>query len=766
MKVNGIEVETTSFDNFDIIIKRYSIKIKEPSIFYKGDGIISNNISLKRFKIPKGIMNNNFEDKIKKILNDYPDLKLKDIAMEWIKENKITEYDLFIHLNELSKIDPISFKTIYIAQKTLKEYPKRIESLISQDIKDVNDINNISKEIGNKIIPISPFELNEVEIKIDYEYSLNLLNLFNDILVDNIIPFVYLRYKGKDYFKCYKLSYPPVKWLSEIENIKKGIENKIIDKKKLGEYSLYEEDLIYFKYLSAPGSCINSRSIKYENLFSDISYKNFNNNEKVLIFNYNLLYSEKDIPSALNEIETHINNFKIKKHTKLTLKGKAIIQNFQIDRIAFADIIQFSLLKKLFYMYEFNKTINEKERFNFYYSPTNENGILINLSMDKNDIIMKLSRAKSQCEVDNFLKSFTKILGYYSNNFMRILNEYKEFVNVKIPDLTIQYKEGRRASILYNYDSELFPKLYSAICQKPNQPLPVLNPKEYISKYGKHKILEYPVGKGKYYACDPQEEEDNPNIWIGLKKNNKGGKYDYVPCCFKINQFTKSRSGLLDGLKGVKVVKKEIKENDVGYIKKAGKKIAENRYGELPYYIKILFEMNGIENVFSTNVGEGYDELIKCLVKGSDINAEDVIEEMLKLDYSYYSQEMYNFTIEDIREYISIKRKIKPEYFTIALENLLGINIITFIINPEFPNGNFMRVNTSNVFLHSHKKRETKFILQTPTQILLIVFPNIENNQIKNVKYSLSYDNPINKWLYNSMRYTNLYFEDDKVYFD
>ncbi|NCP46385.1 MAG: hypothetical protein GW818_08205, partial [Flavobacteriales bacterium] len=109
------------------------------------------------------------------------------------------------------------------------------------------------------------------------------------------------------------------------------------------------------------------------------------------------------------------------------------------------------------------------------------------------------------------------------------------------------------------------------------------------------KILEYPEGSGDFYICDskarkyPGLKPDTESVKIGRET-----KYQYVPCCYPIDQYKKRSSGL-NKYREVGTPSKVVPKKTAGVLDKQ-KKLGEGRKGYIPTTLSSIMSFHGLKS--------------------------------------------------------------------------------------------------------------------------------------------------------------------------
>lgn len=729
VKLNGVEYTLSPFDDTVSVMKRYALKqdgslpeyfsIQGDKDLVEGGKYKVSDVRTELSKIKPSDISSEVADDI---LKKYPNLKKRDIGSIWIHARGIKKDEMTFD-SELKKIDRTVYTTRPIALKQIYErYPEEVSKKRESLREEMDLLEGYAEELKRaKGVDLEPFDLEEVTntSKLDLPNGESLINIFDSMDVSREVPFLFLFFNGKPYFKVYKHLIPPQEW---IENLPTNV------------------DGLYIKLLNAKYSKLDSKQVKISNLFANAVWDN--NNNILITHDITTNITQEAIYQRIFDSLGKRIEFKVVDTKQISIRGTFTVKDFDLNRAIFSDLVENNnLFSYFFYFNERLKTVIQKERFLIYYSPNqNEEGALtITVTPQtvegENRIDVRISRAQDVSQAKNFMKIFHKILGIYLERreevvkiYTKILPNFKTLaqISIKASRKKREKKTGKRADALYDLHPDVFMRMYSAQCQKPKQPYHISE--EEAKKFPEHKVMNWPLGGKDWYACEPREEGDTGNyIWPGLQANkNLPNGLAEIPCCFEKDQYTKGASRLRryiqSGGKEVEKTTKESLPSDLGYIKKAGKEVAVGRYGEAPFYVEKMVEMFGfprvnhnkamISPVLRYGIVDASDSFLHCMVRAFDDNytfmspeARDdsvykVREKLADLEDQIGKQELYDFTKEEIRSYIlNPSTYISPDIYVDMVEDLFSCNVFLFVEDDEYPNGNVLFPRSSQAYL-------------------------------------------------------------------
>lgn len=276
---------------------------------------------------------------------------------------------------------------------------------------------------------------------------------------------------------------------------------------------------------------------------------------------------------------------------------------------------------------------------------------------------------------------------------------------------------------------------YNKVCQGHKKQPRIVDREEAeeIEAEDPNKVMEFPLNSGIFYACEPIE----PNVekikgkiietyssYPGLKKNKYSNieTYPFLPCCYPKIQKNKASSGYnvwyneQMGAKVDKEMSKKTKEN----ILNPQNSLGVDRKGELQFNIRTLLEYSGVkaENTLRLGVAESPKSLLHCMqtatipfftdmsVEEREESVEQVYSEMIAGPVQILKQSLYQYSTEEIREYLQSERYIDPFILIPLVEYHYSTNIFIFdddtISVPKNKNG----------YIYSRKKYDSSVVIQ------------------------------------------------------
>jgi hypothetical protein len=689
--INGEKEELSFLDTPQTILSRWAIHINElPEYLRFNDNVIDNeNIRIEYLAdYIKSVSIDEFLDNI-------------DLYANWNEFFPIDKIELtlfFLNLSDdgMSKlsiitdeqlqtiqesIDP-NLNSLQSVQTEIKKYKKttiirkkKIESditLFEKLSKLLTDLPSV--QTSNFVITESNFESTGLDI------SVNPLQLFDESITTIDTPILHLKHQNKSYYKVDKnILLLPIKqlindWLKEF---KKAI------------------DGLYFLIL-----------LDNDNYFS--CSLNFEQ-KRLDIMKRSLLKSNRKKLTQQELIDT-IQKFlsiKIEKLEESRVKGEftTIVKNY--NKTVILDLISNNFVFKYFtFLYELEKLASEKSRLSFYFnsvglSKNRSNSIYITLTQINNKtLLVRVSRTKNLIEVNSFINIFSRLISLYIKEYDSVVKEYTRFFSeeellkqeneaIDKPDVT------QKSKTLQERKPDLFLiKEYVRKCQKEKQPYIIDDVQEYKTVYGDNKIIEY---ENAHYGCEPRDPtrpKDIDYVYPGLQINSQSnsGRYPFVPCCFKTDQYSKKGSSLNKHIVG------DVLSKATTYIVCERKMVTDKHNGEIPLFIK-----NSLINLGYTDVQKGKktvfsflrrgvpankESILYCLELSKDINfekldRENIIKEvktlLVKQPLSCTRQETIGYSDAELRDKLQ-NEFIESKLFISLLEEYYQTNIYIFSI--------------------------------------------------------------------------------------
>jgi hypothetical protein len=630
-----------------------------------------------------------YNKKLKRTYKTQGDFALDDIITD-ITSRKIKNLVLNISIKDIWRNKDKNIKKLQDRidknKKTSEEAKKKFKSFDKTSLTHFTDFNTE--------YVLSTLKL---ESKDESENRLSLLELFNECILNNYVPFV----TTQNFYKIDNKFIPSEEWTNSSSDsiIIKVASRQTFVKENLSNYTDtiikiddVSKDILAEIIVYTNTSEGNASKDEYTNRFLDV-FKNLN------------LY--------------------VKQSTESKVSGIFYFDNKKIDKYILSDLVMndelFSSLLKI--DEREGATKNKTYTFIQFYHPST--GLIkANLSQK---IANKMNRPSEQ-NSDLFPdKSFfisvkikeatnTESILIFQNILGKLLTKYDE----KAPDIIEFYSkyikdfEEEEPEEIYEEEPkkiseeapEIFVSNYTRNCPQGRMPSIVSEKEADIAKENDKSVVKFPRDvptdsmavkfpndgeNQKYYVCNNKQYK-----YVGLTKNKlkNSKKYPYVPCCFKTNQSNKIK--FLKYYKGLDEENSVYKTKDVI---KTDKILDNDRFGILPYNIENLFTFiypNETYEYVRKGVFRNKHSFLNCVMEALDnttdilsITDEDeriafLIDVRNKLaeddsNLSLCRQEMYDKNKDTIREMLKNPNEyLDPKLFIHLLEEHFKCNIFIF----------------------------------------------------------------------------------------
>ena len=615
--------------------------------------------------------------------------------------NKITQLKIFANVKNI-------WKNRFQYKKSLDE---KIENNKKTVKKQVNIFSNFDKVVG---IPYTEFELEKTTFFMELDIlEMTILEIFNTIKLNEYIPFATVQ----NFYKILKDFIPSEDWVISFDY---GINLKIMEKNIISVKNKYENysDIIITVEDDGTINSIMSLSTFKKNVSKDIMIDRF-----LSVFDKNQIYikniKEKDVSGILYFPNQTMNKYVL---------SDLIMNNPLFNQLSIDDSTAATKRKSELYIHfimpkigHISATLTEK-------SDTIKGKSNDLFTENQYYIRIKIKKAANIKVVKEFMKIFSKLFAIYNIDYPHIVNFYRQFIPDFAPKKSISLVKKSKES-LKEMVPELFISNYTKYCPQFPTIIDDDQAKE-AEKQGKQ-VMIFPKAEDteiieqNNYICNYPE-----HIYPGLKENRQKNKdqFPYVPCCYIKNQKDIIGSKYRQYYEGENIPKKELKQQ--GLIT-SNKIVQPNIFGTLPQNITKMFDIFE-PNSFYTYVRMGVyrteNSFLNCVLQA--LNVDDVLLTLNDLDevdayllsirdtfsspdlIASCKQEMYDFTNEEIIEYINNPNKyLDPKLFIHLLEVKYNCNIFIFsrkningeLIIPRHIKGYYTtRIEKKCVFIFEH----------------------------------------------------------------
>jgi len=532
--------------------------------------------------------------------------------------------------------------------------------------------------------------IENIKLSLEFNLTISLLEFFNNIILDNDVPFSTVNNK---FFKIIKDFTPPHDWL-KFSREKKFLLIKVNKKNYFDKNNILDIeniDNIYSSTIFDIGSKGNiTAHVSIDTGKNDVSREEY-------IKRFVKIFKNDDI--------------KITNSLEESVTGTFYYPQYGLNNYVLADLIMndpvFSMLMNI---NEHEKTTKKKSGLYIHFNHPLTGHISATITTKKrtsDDISMKYEdknifpmgenyiRVRVAKARDlNSLKYFQKLLGYLINRYDQKYNEIINFYRKYIPNFGIEIKEDKKESnkhlTLSKQVPEVFVPQYTRNCKLDRNPV-LISEEKALPLINKGKAIKFPRdpiqsgsplpsdGKNQhYYTCNHSLYQ-----FIGLKKNrlSNSNNFPFVPCCFIVDQ--RKKDDFRQYYEGKIPSHQKIDHNQT--IIKTDKILSPNQYGILPENIKNFFTLINTDHSYEEirqGVERSPNSFIQCIVKALNIK-KDVKNIRKKLATPAYAalcrQEMYDVTSKEIEKQIAnTNLYFDPKLFIHLLEYYFNCNIFIF----------------------------------------------------------------------------------------
>lgn len=802
--INQVKIFTTPFDDYDTIVKKYCLQLKEDKKMidnrflpvFTGEEIsypIKKDSSF-TFKCLLEIFDRFQEDRDKNSVSKYMNVYSHEI--EHIFNISFTEfllYDLFYNgvysdvniLSELRSVNNLIFGSKYLIHSNIASIKKEIEDKHEEFKEDVTEWQkNFSQLTLFEPVQFSEIVDDEKTFQILLNKELNLFKVFENLKLSQQVPFAILRFNDKTFVNVYtknkSTDFPPESWIDEMDN------------SVFSDVHKTQENCIVLKLLFNTNVLSEFSDIKIFNRY--IEYTNRTNNA--------ILDIEQEILFTVNK---SIEKNDIQKTSIIRIKCEYFFDDINIDRFVFLDMITNDPVIRYFLKVDEtdNKTANEKDKFHIFFqrkkSSFEQSYLLTNQDDEEYRLKIRITNMNSVNLVKQAQYIMMYIIGLYDSKYQSVIDKYQSY------GVSLNYKKNLKKRTTRNLeikrnqlglvDPYMFQTGYAAKCSKSKQPFiikgdTVEQKKENCEIASKlagtpHCVFEFPEDSGNFYTCvdpdtfDPNEKKKE--IYIGLRKfkvKNEKGELDsiFAPCCTgtynhaknQIEQYQKNEKKKKDGKKVT------------GYIYANNKPAELQRFGTVYHNFLQIFQLIGIEtekigkNVQNSYVVQRYgvddctSSAIACLLYATkpefallsqEERMNEIIRERLSLENEnlliiaqetchFEKSSESDFVIDLIRDYE--KYDFDPSLFIRVLEFKYKVNIL-LTSNGEDKLGDVVIPAHSKVYLRPIYNKKNPYIF-----INMFFFENTQILKAQNRKFQCE--------LYKDKASNSFFFNEDHLF--
>jgi hypothetical protein len=672
-------------------------------------------------------------------------------SFSYIRENTLNYWSLsnFLGQNE------VAYETFF------NEYYREWNSLITrqQRYQELSEkLNRLNQYDMGKIF-ISPLQQTQIRYDGEFQLTVDIYELLNQIVPSRLLPFV----KIAKFYKLLNYFILPPSWLEVNDE---------------GNDTLR---LYILKDVVEPE--INIREPRSEHYIM-IKIDQTSDTGSIFKYKYSISSEEGDVSIELDLIFKRFFNHLGEKPLKMTYtktfgKGFIIMKGLPLTREVIYDyalnddiVSQIMTIREIFKIEKIKGGI----RFNLFQTvsctaylkildqPSNQEIELFPNALGVGDYIIRIqvnstkgkdrSESKIKSSLDQLARGFVYMNEtkeqYFVNYYKSKLKGY-----TNIDDLIdIKQVQEEKTETLQKILPEFFKPGYGRQCQSKQQPV-IVSELEMNQLKDKYDVMKYPLEgeKQTWFVCNTNDTFK----YVGYGKNTLSNRatHGFLPCCYKTEQ-KDDKSGyryqyehnLID-IRGNSLTGQDIEfeqKNDV--IIKTNKILKSDRYGFLPPHIQSLIvsiTFNDLQKTRYLRKGKDLNprSAFYCLMDATD-RKEPVNKELKKLmNYNLTSQTM--IFPKDLEHIIDHKEDVSPIQLLTILEDLFGVNIIVFYRNKtDNTDGSFDKPNYKKYLLvNKNRKAYPKTVLLFRTfgsEIDKVEYPQTELIVMENIESSKAVD--------------------------
>ena len=378
---------------------------------------------------------------------------------------------------------------------------------------------------------VSDIEIDKVKLEIRLlVQNTSILELFNKSILSEKIPFV----QAKNYYKILRNFIPSEDWVNyKKDKINEEMTLKVSDKEVVD----------------------TSKFQDYKNVKIRMEDGDLLVNMDVHVLQGKGMLKDKFIKRSLNVFQ--IPDIKYDNEEEFEVSGVFYYDNKRIDPYVLSDLIMNDEIFSYFLVSDESlkatKKASEHSIPSLYvhykdgYPEEHVSASIIqrtaplsgirNLT-SKQPYIRVRAKGKNRKVLNNFRKTFSKLLKLYDRKKRSIIDIYQKY----IPGFGVfEEKKESRSATLRNMDPDVFVQNYSRQCEKKKTPQIVTDEKNIPPE-----AMKFPRDKpnrGKIYPSDGVNQHyyicsSKKYPFPGLQKNNlsNSDNYPYLPCCFSAPQ--------------------------------------------------------------------------------------------------------------------------------------------------------------------------------------------------------------------------------------
>lgn len=521
------------------------------------------------------------------------------------------------------------------------------------------------------------------------------ISLFDNIKTSDYLPFVSIN-------------------LDSVKTDKKGV--KVSSNRKFKMYNNPSRSLKFplewIHSTNVPESIQMKLLVKKENIDNKSAYSTveylFGTNQFLIHFPVEKTEEQSRI---IERFTSRVEGVEFSKPIEYQIFGSFVVRNMPIDNKIMIDLIMTNkILREFMYVDESQNTFAQKKRLTIHFkiglehvsitlsvrkSKTSEmffeNGHGIRLPQNETYLHVQINQSPNREFASWTVEVVKKLLTHYLNVYQEIGKVYKKVIPT-FKYLVIKEKDREEKELVLDdsmsklkklklADPDAFITKYATKCQRPTQPLVILESQiDYWRRKGRQVIkypshISNPEAKQFNYRIQNYYVSDNESTpYLGLMNNtlDNAKNYPYLICSYKEKHLE------VDENWNIKIIKlgdddeTESRTNN-DYVLDANKLLGPGRRGFLKPKLAYFF---GKDSFTRIGVEKSPDSLLDCILLA--LNRENTKQEIAETFLDVAKQEAYDMSTFELKSLLLSGDFVDPAIFYRIFEDFFQINIFTF----------------------------------------------------------------------------------------
>lgn len=356
------------------------------------------------------------------------------------------------------------------------------------------------------------------------------------------------------------------------------------------------------------------------------------------------------------------------------------------------DIVTVSPITQFYKLLSFNDNISNVQatsRHLFFGYDGQRTDVHVVLTNQVSYVNVHVVQCKDEQTLMVFRQLLNRVMTVYKEQYSTITTYYNKILQLEEEEEQAPPKQPSGKKFMKDFDSAIFTSAYTRKCQ-PKSRIPVVIDDGDIENYDSERLMRFPKTaregvQQRWYLCtDPAYPHP------GLVANTDS-TIGYSPCCFSIDQKTKTKS------KWSAYFSEEVKENvqpvaTVAYIKRTDKIITENALGFFPegHITNDIGRLNTFtsDTIMRLGVHRSPNAFLECVLVALGLPLANLQERRRTLGRPALAmQQMYDWSEDDIVRYLESDSYLDPFLVLRLVEVTYNCNILLFAKNDEYPAG-------------------------------------------------------------------------------